>query len=69
VLHSGRVDFGEMEVMVFGQTGGRGGRRGGAPTRGWGVFLMTSGTLNRTTDDVAKVRAWRADIHPTADRM
>ena len=28
-----------------------------------GVFLMTSGTLNRTTDDVAKVRAKFVDAN------
>jgi len=53
VLHSGRVDFGEMEVVVFGRRAAEGARQREAE----GVFLMTSGTLNRTTDDVANIRA------------
>jgi maleylacetate reductase len=56
MLHSGRVAFGEMDEVVFGRPAAdviaeeaqqRGAER---------VFLMASGTLNRTTDEVAKVR-------------
>jgi len=56
MLHSGRVVFGEMEVVVFGRPAAemvaeevlrRGAER---------VFLMASGTLNRTTDEIAKIR-------------
>jgi hypothetical protein len=56
VLHSGRVDFGEMEVMVFGRRAAEVVAEGARQREAEGVFLMTSGTLNRTSDAVAKVR-------------
>ena len=56
MLHSGRVVFGEMEEVVFGSPAAEvvteQARRLGAER----VFLMASGTLNRTTDEVAKVQ-------------
>jgi len=56
MLHSGRVVFGEMEEVVFGSPAAEvvteQARRLGAER----VFLMASGTLNRTTEEVAKVR-------------
>ena len=56
MLHSGLVVFGEMEEVVFGrpaaETVAEEARRLGAER----VFLMASGTLNRTTAEVAKVR-------------
>src|ERR1700746_2872493 len=56
MLHSGRVVFGEMEVVEFGRPAAEG-VAGEARTReAERVFLMASGTLNRTTDEVAKVR-------------
>src|ERR1700730_12916817 len=56
MLQSGRVAFGAMETVVFGkpaaETVAEEARRRDAER----VFLMVSGTLNRTTDEVAKVR-------------
>jgi maleylacetate reductase len=56
MLHSGRVVFGEMEEVVFGRPAAEvvaeQARRLGAER----VFLMASGTLNRTTEEIAKVR-------------
>src|SRR5215831_21417918 len=53
---SGRVAFGAMETVVFGkpatETVAEEARRREAER----VFLMVSGTLNRTTDEIAKVR-------------
>ena len=53
---SGRVAFGKMDVVVFGKpaadTLAEEVRRLDAKR----IFLMVSGTLNRTTDEVAKVR-------------
>src|SRR5438876_10615458 len=53
---SGRVAFGAMETVVFGkpaaETVAEEARRRDAER----VFLMVSGTLNRTTDEIAKVR-------------
>jgi maleylacetate reductase len=53
---SGRVAFGAMEAVVFGKPAaaavGEEARRREAER----VFLMVSGTLNRTTDEIAKVR-------------
>ena len=55
-LQSGRVAFGAMEAVAFGrpaaETVAEEARRRGAER----VFLMVSGTLNRTTDEIAKVR-------------
>ncbi len=57
MLPSGRVVFGEMDEVIFGKPAAEAvaeqARRIGA-TR---VFLMVSGTLNRETDEVAKIRA------------
>ena len=56
MLQSGRVAFGAMETVVFGkpaaETVAEEARRRDAER----VFLMVSGTLNRTTDEIAKVR-------------
>ena len=56
MVQSGRVVFGKMEVVVFGKpaadTLAEEVRRLDAKR----VFLMVSGTLNRTTDEIAKVR-------------
>ena len=55
-MHSSRVVFDEMDEVVFGRPAAEvvaeQARRLGAER----VFLMASGTLNRTTDEVAKVR-------------
>jgi maleylacetate reductase len=56
MVHSGRVDFGEMERVVFGRPAAEvvaeEERQCGAER----VFVMASGTLNRTTEEVAKVQ-------------
>ena len=56
MLQSGRVAFGAMETVVFGkpaaETVAEEARRRDAER----VFMMVSGTLNRTTDEIAKVR-------------
>jgi maleylacetate reductase len=56
MLQSGRVAFGAMETVVFGkpaaETVAEEARRRDAER----VFLMVSGTLNRTTDEIPKVR-------------
>src|SRR5207249_3410125 len=56
MLQSGRVGFGAMETVVFGkpaaETVAEEARRRDAER----VFLMVSGTLNRTTDEIARVR-------------
>jgi maleylacetate reductase len=56
MLQSGRVAFGAMEAVVFGrqaaETLAEEARRRDARR----VFLMVSGTLNRTTDEIAKVQ-------------
>jgi len=56
MAHSGCVVFGEVDEVVFGRPAAEvvaeeARRRGSAR-----VYLMTSATLNRTTDEVAKVR-------------
>jgi maleylacetate reductase len=54
---TGRVAFGAMEAVTWGRPAAEciaeEARRRGAER----VFLMVSGTLNRTTDEIAKVRA------------
>jgi len=53
---AGRIAFGQMEAVTFGRPAAEAvaeeARRAGADR----VFLMTSGTLNRATDEIAKVR-------------
>src|SRR5215471_7094757 len=57
MLRAGRVEFGEMDAVVFGkpaaETIAEEARRYGAQR----VFLMVSGTLNRTTGEIDNVRA------------
>jgi maleylacetate reductase len=56
MLKSGRVDFGEMDAVVFGRLAADAiadeARRCDAER----VFLMVSGTLNRNMDEIAKIR-------------
>jgi maleylacetate reductase len=56
MLHSGRVDFGEMEAVVFGRPAAEVVAEEARRCEAERVFVMASGTLNRTTDEVAKVR-------------
>src|SRR3954451_13380016 len=55
MLQSGRIPFGAMEAVTFGrpaaETLAEEARRRDAKR----IFLMVSGTLNRTTDEIAKV--------------
>jgi maleylacetate reductase len=56
MLQSGRISFGAMEAVTFGrpaaETVAEEARRRDAAR----VFLMVSGTLNRSTDEITKVR-------------
>ena len=54
--HSGRVVFGEMEVVVFGRPAAEMVAEEAGRRQAERVFLMASGTLNRTTEEIAKVR-------------
>jgi maleylacetate reductase len=56
MLHSGRVAFGEMDVVVFGRPAAEVVAEEARRREAQRVFVMASGTLNRTTDEVAKVR-------------
>ena len=56
MLHSGRVDFGEMERVVFGRPAAEVVAEEARQREAERLFVMASGTLNRTTDEVTKVR-------------
>src|SRR6516162_319737 len=56
MLHSGRVVFGEMEEVVFGRPAAEVIAEEARQREAKRVFVMASGTLNRTTEEVAKVR-------------
>jgi maleylacetate reductase len=56
MVHSGRVAFGEMEVVVFGKPAAEVVAEEARQRDAERVFVMASGTLNRTTDEVTKVR-------------
>jgi maleylacetate reductase len=53
---SGCVDFGEMERVVFGRPAAEVVADEARQRKAERVFVMASGTLNRTTDEVTKVR-------------
>ena len=56
MLQSGRVEFGRMDEVIFGRAAADG---VAAATKRLGaerVFLMVSGTLNRSTDEIERVR-------------
>src|SRR6266853_2875912 len=55
-LRSGRVAFGEMDAVVFGRPAADAVAEEARRLDAERVFLMVSGTLNRTTDEIAKVR-------------
>src|SRR5229473_162356 len=55
-LQSGRVAFGEMDAVVFGRPAADAVAEEARRLDAERVFLMVSGTLNRTTDEIAKVR-------------
>jgi maleylacetate reductase len=54
--HSGRIAFGAMESVIFGRPAGEVVAEEARRREAERVFLMASGTLNRATDEVAKVR-------------
>ena len=55
--HSGRVAFGAMEAVVFGRPAAEAVAEEARRHDAERVFLMVSGTLNRTTEEIAKVRS------------
>jgi len=55
MLHTGRIVFGEMEAVVFGKPAAEAVAEEARRLDAEHVFLMVSGTLNRQTDEVAKV--------------
>src|SRR4051794_33656771 len=56
MLQSGRVAFGAMEAVSFGKPAAETVSEEARRREAERVFLMVSGTLNRTTDEIAKVR-------------
>lgn len=56
MARSGRVVFSAMDEVMFGTSAAEGVRRIAEQTGAVRVFLMTSGTLNRETDEIQKVR-------------
>ena len=56
MLQSGRVAFGAMETVVFGKPAAETVAEEARRREAERVFLMVSGTLNRTTEEIAKVR-------------
>jgi maleylacetate reductase len=56
MVQSGRVVFGAMEAVMFGPPAAEAIAEEAGRLGAGRVFLMVSGTLNRTTDEVAQVR-------------
>jgi maleylacetate reductase len=56
MLQSGQVAFGAMETVVFGKRAAETVAEEARLRDAERVFLMVSGTLNRTTDEITKVR-------------
>src|SRR6516165_573887 len=61
MLHSGRVVFGEMDQVVFGRPAAEVVAEEARQLDAERVFLMASGTLNRTTEEITKVRRARGN--------
>ena len=57
MLQTGRVVFGEMDEVVFGRPAAEAVAEQVRRLDAHRAFLMVSGTLNRSTDEIAKVRA------------
>ena len=55
-MHTGRVAFGAMEAVVFGKPAAEAIADEARQLDAERVFLIVSGTLNRTTDEIEKVR-------------
>ncbi len=67
---AGRIAFGQMEEVVFGQPAAAAIAEIAARFEASRVFLMVSGTLNRNTDEIEKVRrALGARYAGTFDQM
>ena len=56
MLQAGRVAFGAMEAVVFGRPAAEALAEEARRREAQRVFLMVSGTLNRSTDEIEKVR-------------
>src|SRR5260370_15579983 len=56
VPQAGRIAFGEMEAVTFGRRAAEAVAEEVRRCEAERVFLMTSGTLNRATDEIAKLR-------------
>src|SRR6266550_4358734 len=56
MLQTGRIGFGEMDAVVFGRPAAEAVADEVRRLEAERVFLLVSGTLNRTTDEIAKVR-------------
>lgn len=56
MLQSGRVTFGAMDAVTFGRPAAEVLAEEARRCQAERVFLMASGTLNRTTDEIQKVR-------------
>ena len=56
MVTSGRVAFGKMEEVVFGKSAAEAVAEQVARVDAQRVFLMVSGTLNRNTDEIEKIR-------------
>ncbi len=57
MVQSGRVAFGKMEEVLFGVSAADAVAQQARDLGATRVFLMVSGTLNRETDEIARVRA------------
>src|SRR6516165_8492867 len=55
-MRSGRIVFGEMDAVVFGKPAAETVAEEARRLEATRVFLMVSGTLNRMTDEITKVR-------------
>lgn len=53
---SGRVQFGQMDDVTFGEPAGEAVAKKASQIGAERIFLMVSGTLNRNTDEVVKLR-------------
>ena len=57
MVHTGRVAFGKMEEVLFGLSAANAVSEQARKLGATRVFLMVSGTLNRETQEIARVRA------------
>ncbi len=70
MIQSGRVAFGKMEEVLFGVAAAAAVAQQARQSDARRVFLMVSRTLNRETDEIAKVRRALGNLYAgTFDRM